>query len=144
MAVLDHVGVTVSDPDATARFLATVADAREVLRTRSGGPWFDALTGAAGARLEVVMVALGDVTVQLVGYASGGGDRLALAHAAVGTPHLSVQVTDVEARHARLAAEGAFAVSPLVSIPGTGRRSFYVTGPDGLPVELIDPPPLSG
>jgi catechol 2,3-dioxygenase-like lactoylglutathione lyase family enzyme len=131
------VGLTVADLEASIAFYRDVVGMRELFRSESGGEWFDRLTGNRGARLRVAHLALGALQLQLVQYLAGGGERLGLAHRHVGSPHLCVDVDDVEERHARLASEARHAISPLVRIGDTGLRSFYVADPDGVPVEFL-------
>lgn len=138
--MLNHVGITVADLDASIAFYRDVAGMTERLRTESGGEWFDRLTGNRGARLKVAHLELGGFTLQLVEYAAGGGGRLALAHKEIGNPHLCFSVDDVERRHARIAAAGEHPSSPLVDIGDSGLRSFYVEDPNGVLVEFLQSP----
>jgi len=86
------------------------------------------------------MLQLGDFTLQLVQYHAAGGVPLPLAHHNVGSPHLSIEVDDVDARHRRISASGVHNPTPIVDIMRTGIRSFYVDDPDGVPVELLQMP----
>ncbi len=140
MLQLNHVGLTVSDLEASIRFYRDVAGMRELLRHETGGEWFDQLTDNRGARLKLAHLGLGDFTLQLVEYTAAGGERLELAHKRPGNPHVCLTVDDVDTRYAHIAASGAHAPSPLVDIADTGVRSFYVSDPDGVLVEFLQPP----
>ena len=96
------------------------------------GTWFDQLTENDGAKLRVSHLDLDGVQLQLVEYVAAGGERLPLQHKMVGNPHLCIDMGDIDARYAALAAEGRFKISPIVTIGGTSIRSFYVTDPNGL------------
>jgi catechol 2,3-dioxygenase-like lactoylglutathione lyase family enzyme len=137
MATLNHVGLTVSDLDRSVAFYCDVVGFTLATRRRIQGEWFDTLTHNEGADIDVAMLALGDVTLQLVQYVAAGGPTLALAHHKVGSPHLCITVDEVDARHAAVTASGRHHPTPFVDIMGTGFRSFYVADPDGVPVELL-------
>ena len=51
---------------------------------------------------------------------------------------LALLVNDVDGEHARIVANGATVLKPLISEPW-GQRRFQVAGPDGLVVELVQP-----
>jgi catechol 2,3-dioxygenase-like lactoylglutathione lyase family enzyme len=134
---LNHVGITVTDLDASIAFYRDVVGFEVTLRTRAGGEWFDTLTRNDGADIEIAMLTLEHFTLQLVQYHAAGGERLKLAHHNVGNPHLCIEVTDVDARHTAISASGSHEPTAIVDIMGTGIRSFYVHDPDGVPVELL-------
>jgi glyoxylase I family protein len=137
---VNHVGITVTDLDASLAFYCEVMGFTLGLRTRADGEWFDTLTHNDGADIEIAMLQLGDFTLQLVQYHAAGGVPLALAHHNVGNPHVSIEVDDVDARHRLISASGRHGPTPIVDIMGTGIRSFYVHDPDGVPVELLQMP----
>jgi len=135
-----HLGLTVSDLDASVAFYRDVVGFAVEGRYEIAGEWFDTLTHNHGAQIDVAMLRMDALVLQLVAYDAGGGDTLALAHHHVGTPHLSITVDDVEARHAAIVASGAHDPTPLVDVMGAGIRSFYVADPDGVPVEFLEMP----
>ncbi|MBV8949257.1 MAG: VOC family protein [Actinobacteria bacterium] len=137
MRGLNHAGITVSDLDESIAFYRDVAGFEVALRTRTHGDWFDTLTHNSGAEIEIAMLTLDGFTLQLVEYHRAGGERLALAHHHVGSPHLSIEVDDVDALHVAVLASGHEEPTPIVDILGSRIRSFYVRDPDGVPVEFI-------
>jgi len=139
VARLNHVGITVTDLDASLAFYRDVVGFEVDLRTRIAGEWFDTLTRNEGADIEIAMLRLADFTLQLVQYHAAGGARLEVAHHNVGNPHLCIEVDDVDARHEKITESGRHDPTPIVEIMGTGIRSFYVHDPDGVPVELLQP-----
>ncbi len=137
--MLNHVGLTVSDLDASVGFYRDVVGftvKRE--RTVAEGDWFDTLTGANGAKMEFALVGDERFTLQLVRYLAGGAPAEPTGHTAAGNIHLCVEVDDIDARWAALS-EGGYRLTPIVRIMGTDNRSFYVNDPDGVPVELLQP-----
>lgn len=136
-AELGHVGLTVSDLDASIAFYRDVIGFTLDGRYDIAGEWFDTLTHNQGAQIDVAMLSLGAFTLQLVAYEAGGGTRLELAHHHVGNPHVNISVDDLDARHAAIVASGAHHPTPIVNIMDSEIRSFYVEDPDGVPVELL-------
>ena len=134
---LGHVGITVSDLDASIAFYCDVVGMRLTTRLESGGPWFDELTHNQGAVIDVAMLELQGFTLQLVAYTQAGGEPSPIAHNRPGSAHLSIEVDDVDTRHAAITASGDHNPTAIVDIAGTGIRSFYVEDPDGIPVELL-------
>jgi catechol 2,3-dioxygenase-like lactoylglutathione lyase family enzyme len=134
---LGHVGLTVSDLDASIDFYQDVVGMRLAMRLESGGEWFDELTRNDGAEIEVAMLELGAATLQLVAYRRAGADAAPVAHHRPGSPHLSIEVDDVDARHAAITASGRHRPTGIVEIAGLGARSFYIEDPDGVPVEFL-------
>ena len=137
---LGHVGLTVRDLDASIEFYRDVIGMTLAMRLETGGPWFDELTRNLDAVIDVAMLELGGVTLQLVAYQRSGGDPAPVAHHRPGSPHLSFEVDDVDARHAEIAASGRHHPTDIVDILGAGIRSFYIEDPDGVPVELLEMP----
>lgn len=133
---LGHVGLTVSDLDPSIEFYRDVVGMRLTMRLDTGGPWFDELTRNHGADIEVAMLELGEVTLQLVQYRLAGGEPAPVAHHRPGSAHLSIEVDDVERRHAAITTSGLHHPTGIVDIPGIA-RSFYVEDPDGVPVEFL-------
>jgi catechol 2,3-dioxygenase-like lactoylglutathione lyase family enzyme len=152
----NHVGLTVSSLEASYDFYTRVvglvpfgaagrgaATARtasgiEVVETSS--PELGELTNNPGSALRCAFVQSPDgrLVLQLVEYVAGGGKPIEPGHSRPGSPHLSLYVDDVASRFATASASAPNAVaSALVYITPT-MRSFYLTDPDGVPVELIE------
>jgi catechol 2,3-dioxygenase-like lactoylglutathione lyase family enzyme len=137
---LGHVGFTVSDLDASIAFYRDIVGMRVAARLETGGPWFDELTRNHDAAIGVAMLELGEMTLQLVAYRRAGGEPAQVAHHRPGSPHLSIEVDDVDARYAAITATGRHHPTAIVDILGAGIRSFYVKDPDGIPVEFLQMP----
>ena len=140
MSLVNHVGLTVSDLDASVAFYVGVVGMTLQVRTKSGGDWFDTLTGNDGAALDVVMLQSPDVVLQLVQYERGGNPDAVTGHNRVGNVHLCINVADVDAMRTSVVAAGLPA-TPIVALPAPGMRSFYTADPDGVPVEFLQPTP---
>ena len=141
MSHFGHVGLTVADLDRSLDFYRRVVGMQEIHRTDFESEAFGTLTRNPGARIETAMLCAEGFLLQLVAYHERGGEVLPLEHRNVGNPHLSFWVSDVRGRFDELVADPAVRViSELVEI-APGITSFYVADPDGVPVELAQPPP---
>ena len=139
-----HVGLTVSDLDKSIDFYGEVVGMTLVMRLESGGPWFDELTRNHDAVIDVAMFELGGMTLQLVAYRRAGDKPAPVAHHRPGSPHLSIEVDDIDRRHAAITASGRHHPTAIVEIADIGARSFYVEDPDGVPVEFLELPDAAG
>ena len=152
----NHVGLTVSSLEASHDFYtrivglvpfgaagrgaATARTASGIEVLEDGSPEMGELTNNPGAALRCAFVQSPDgrLVLQLVEYVVGGEKPIEPGHSRPGSPHISLYVDDVANRLAIawLLAPNAVA-SALVQITST-MRSFYLTDPDGVPVELIE------
>lgn len=136
----DHVGVTVRDLDrVTAFFLGLGLEVEG--RTFVEGEFIDTVTAIPDSRTEIVMLRTpgGGTAVELSSFVRPDpvpGSPAAMANE-LGLRSLAFEVDDVQARVARLAAEGYGLVG------GIGRyediwRMAYVRGPEGIIVALAE------
>ncbi len=141
MASLNHVGLTVTDLEASQSFYVGVVG-MEVVQGgyRTGGEWFDTLTENDGALIEAVLLSAGQMTLQLVQYHEAGNSEAVTGHDRVGNLHLSFNVEGIDAKRAELAQRADLRTTAVVRLPVAGYRSFYVRDPDGVPVEFIESP----
>jgi catechol 2,3-dioxygenase-like lactoylglutathione lyase family enzyme len=131
-----HIGLTVSDLLTTLEFYTSVLGLTVEYLQEEQSKDFDRLTANSGTHVRVAWATDGAVVLQFIEYLAGGGGAAKLSHRRVGTPHLSFYVDDVDAAYARLAARGDIELPDSVTDIGEHGRSFYVTDPDGVPVEL--------
>ena len=145
MASLNHVGLTITDLDASVAFYVDAVGMELVLPGfRTGGQWFDKLTENNGAVIEAVLLSAGDVRLQLVQYHEAGDSEALTGHNRVGNLHLSFDVEDVQAKHAQMKGRPEYRATAVVELPVEGYRSFYVRDPDGVPVEFLESPKRHG
>ena len=145
MASLNHVGLTVTDLDASVAFYVDAVGMELVLPGfRTGGQWFDELTENNGAVIEAVLLSAGDVRLQLVQYHEAGDPEALTGHNRVGNLHLSFDVEDAQAKHAQMKGRPEYRATAVVELPVEGYRSFYVRDPDGVPVEFLESPKRHG
>ena len=114
---IEHVNLTVSDPDATAALLEAIFGWRERWRgpSQNGGRTIHMGTAASYVAL----------------YTNGAANRFPK-----GRPlnHLGVEVADLEATEARVSAAGLQPFSHADYEPG---RRFYFLDPDGIEYEVV-------
>jgi catechol 2,3-dioxygenase-like lactoylglutathione lyase family enzyme len=145
MASLNHVGITVTDLDASLAFYVDVVGMEVVLPGfRTGGEWFDTLTGSSGAVIDAALLSTGAITLQLVQYHEAGNPEGVTGHNRVGNLHLSFDVDDAEAKHTQLRERPELRATSVVPLPVEGYKSFYVRDPDGVPVEFLESPTTVG
>jgi catechol 2,3-dioxygenase-like lactoylglutathione lyase family enzyme len=138
MRTVNHVGLTVTDLAQSVAFYRDVVGLDvQVDHFRTGGTWFDTLTGNSGAVVEGAMLGDDSFSLQLLEYAEGGEPEPMTGHNRVGNLHLSINVADVEAKREEIVMRGARDATPIVELPVPGGRSFYVHDPDGVPVEFM-------
>jgi catechol 2,3-dioxygenase-like lactoylglutathione lyase family enzyme len=153
---LNHVGLTVSSLEASYHFYTRIvglvpfgaggrgasttrtASGIEVLETSS--PELAELTNNPGSALRCAFVQSPDgrLLLQLVEYVVGGQKPIEPGHTRPGSPHISFYVDDVAGRFATARASAPNAVASALVYITPIMRSFYLTDPDGVPVELIE------
>jgi len=140
--LVNHVGLTVSDLEASVAFYRDVVGFELVRRgpRQRTGEWFDTLTDNEGVVMESAILASEGFALQLLQYFAGGEAQAWTGHNRVGNVHLAINVDDLDERHARIVASGQWSPSPIVELPIPGQRSFYVRDPDGVPVEFGEGP----
>lgn len=118
---LEHVNVTVSDPEASAAMLSALFGWHERWRGPSQGGGFT--------------IHVGDETSYVALYTGPNGLH-ADAHWTKGVPlnHIGVEVDDLEATEARVIAAGLTPFSHGDYAPG---RRFYFFDPDGIEWEVV-------
>lgn len=148
---IHHTSFTVADAEAAADWFV-----RHLGMVRLGGGDYDfdyirAQVGMPEAVLRIAVLGFAAEAgqarrglLELIEYRRAGGPPADTATNRPGNAHLCFVTDDIEADAARLAAAGA----RLVSAPNTvtwginrGARAVYLVGPDGIRLELFQPPP---
>jgi catechol 2,3-dioxygenase-like lactoylglutathione lyase family enzyme len=135
-----HVGLTVSDLDKSARFYRDIVGMAEGARMPSANPQFAALVNLPGATLISVFLTLDGFTLQLLQYLTQAGKTLVPGHNHIGSPHLSFFVPDAAEKHRSLTSQRHVRItSPVITNASGTIRSFYISDPDGVPIEFVEP-----
>ena len=121
--LLDHVHLRSPNAAAAAEWYIRVLGATLVEHRQGPRPRFELRLGGLTLLINVI----------LPGEACGP----APASPHVGLKHVGFTVADIDAAAAELAARGAVFELPPTTV--RGRRIAFITGPDGVPVELLEP-----
>ncbi len=145
-----HTSFTVSDVDAAERFFIEAFG----LERRGGGNFeFESLrriVGFADADLKISYLTFPEVggtrpphLLELIEYVQPAGHAADTATNRPGNAHLSFQVDDIHREYERLSGLGIrfkSAPQPVTWGANKGAWSVYCNGPDGIALELTQPP----
>jgi lactoylglutathione lyase len=144
---LHHVGVTVSNLDEASRFFSALLDRTPyTVEFLNQVQEIDELTGYTGTRLHVAMLHIpgSSTLLELIEYEVPPSACIDMETFNVGNTHLCLQVRDIAAAFTRLRdTDVQFrSDSPVVEPDGpfAGCKWVYLRTPDGLTVELCEPP----
>jgi lactoylglutathione lyase len=142
-----HVGLQVAELERSRRYYRDIVGLVEIERQVRGDPYLGHVTGYPGVKLHISMMQepASGIVLKLLEYRGVSGTPIDAATANPGTLHVSLQVDDVDAIHARAIAAGHGAVNDPVtptSGPWLGGRVVYLIDPDGIRVELMQRGPL--
>lgn len=145
VVAVDHTGFSVASLDAALHFWTEAMGFACVRRGNMGGPFLHEVTGvdAPQCRMAVVQAPNG-YPIELLEYSTGPAlGRVPDSAGAIGAAHLAVTVTDIGRALRRMAAAGWPAKGtpqPIPAGPRAGTVVAYVSGPDGITIELMQPP----
>lgn len=140
---LHHFGVTVSDLDRSARFYEDVFDVRSEWELEVSGEEVSQAVRVEGADVRMAFLRLPNAGLELLEYRNPGGRTYDRRNNDVGAAHLCLEVADIGAAYERLQARGAECYTTPQLVGGgalAGYRFFFFEDPDGLVVELLQPP----
>jgi catechol 2,3-dioxygenase-like lactoylglutathione lyase family enzyme len=139
MADFNHMGLTVKDLAQSVRFSRDVVGMTPGMDFALENGGFAKLTNNPAAAIKVAHLQSGSFQLQLVEYTAGGGTALSPHHNNIGSPHLSFQVENVDAKFAEVQGKPYTRIISAIVEVVPGVRSFYVEDPDGVPVEFMQP-----
>lgn len=152
IAAVGAIALTVSDMDRSVAFYTSVLRFEQVADTVVAGDGYGRLQGVPGSRIRVVLLRLGDETLQLMAWHHPTG-RAAPAGAKSNDrwfQHVAIIVRDMDSAYAVLDARRVDRVSPAPQrLPdwnpnAGGIRAFYFRDPDGHPLEVLQFPAGKG
>ena len=140
-----HVGITVVDLDRSVAFWTELVGVPSRDRRVMDGPQVGVMVGYPGIHIDSCWIDLpGGVALELLQYLDRDDEPYDPGTAHPGNVHVCLQVADMEATHAHALRCGAQPVSerPIVvpAGPRAGTRLAYVRDPDGVTIELVQPP----
>jgi len=142
----DHVGITVSDLDRSVDFWTRLTGGKLLTRRLLDGAHIGELVGYAGQRIEIALVELpGELVLELLRYVDRDEDAYEPGTAHPGNVHMCFLVEDLHwswAHAIECGAEPASDEPVRVPVgPQTGAYVAYLQTPDGVAIELRQPPP---
>lgn len=142
---VDHTGFAVSSLDEAVRFWTEALGFILERRAHMGGDFLHQVTGVDDPTVKTAVVRAPDgFAVELLEYSRGRENGVAPESAgAVGAAHLALTVTDIHAAVARADAAGWKAKGnplPIPAGPRQGTLTAYVSGPDHITIEFMQPP----
>ena len=146
-----HFSFTVSDVEQSVRWYRDVLGLELVHRQRQENDYTRTLVGMRDAVLEVAQFKIRDVSpslsthmLELVEYVTPKGGRPELQTNQIGSAHICFVVPDITEEYERLLSRGVRFCNPPVEIAAgvnRGGRACYFSDPDGITLELHEPPP---
>ena len=140
-----HPGITVTDVERSLRFYGGTLGIEHTVSQVSDQPYLALVTGVPGCSLRIGFARIegDDVPLEFIEYVNPPPGRARTGFGIVGTPHLCWQVDNLAAVYERLSGEGvAVCGEPCSLVDGLWGEStgVFLRDPDGLLVELIEPP----
>ncbi len=140
----DHTGITVSNLERSLAFWRDVIGFELSHTAHQTGELAREITGVSGAELKLgVVKAPGGHKIELLEYlAPADRKHVNPRPCDVGSIHVALLVTDLDAVLERIAASGwkaAGKAQTLKTGPNAGKRVVYVRDPDGITIELMQP-----
>jgi catechol 2,3-dioxygenase-like lactoylglutathione lyase family enzyme len=143
---LHHTGYTVSDLDRSVVFYRDLLGCEVLATQEKEGGYLAAIVGYPDAHVRMAHLRLpgGEHVIELFEYLAPVGDRADVEPRNVGASHLCFIVSDLRALYASLLERGVTSfVSPPVEVDtgmNRGGLALYLRDPDGITVELFQPP----
>jgi catechol 2,3-dioxygenase-like lactoylglutathione lyase family enzyme len=141
-----HTGYTVSDLDRSVAFYRDLLGCEVIATQEKQGGYLAAIVGYPDAHVRMAHLRLpdGEHVLELFEYLAPAGSRADVEPRNVGASHLCLVVDDLQALYERLRERGVDSfVSPPVEVDtgiNTGGHGLYLRDPDGITVELFQPP----
>jgi catechol 2,3-dioxygenase-like lactoylglutathione lyase family enzyme len=145
---IDHIGFTVSSLDRAVRFYTMLLGEEPIGRlawTGAEDAFVGGIVGYDGAQLEAAFWQIpGGPVLELLEYHSPPSGRVDMETYNVGSGHLGLLTDDIHAEFERLRGHVEFRNEAPVEIPSgpaKGGFAIYLRDPDGITIELVQPPP---
>jgi lactoylglutathione lyase len=147
--LVHHVGLTVSDLERSTAFYRDLLGCRPVMWQEKRGGYLAAIVGYPDAEVSMchLKAPLGELVIELFEYRIPGSIAGPLEPRRIGNAHLCFLVPDLRSVHARLSEAGVAFISGPVEVDtgaNLGGIGLYFLDPDGVTLELFQPPPGSG
>ena len=142
----NHVGIAVSDLDASIRFYEALTGTTIANKDVVGGPRMAAVQGLDKVLIRYANVHLDNLNIDLLQYDEPVPKQARYANNDVSAMHLCFEVDDLDAVYERMVEAGlAFSGEPMTFqaedklSAGIGTKVAYFDDPDGTHLEIIEP-----
>lgn len=141
-----HIGVTVADLERSARFWSALLGVAPGPVEQLRGPQLGRLVGYPSARVDRRWLTLpGGLSLELLQYLEPDEEPYPAGSAHPGSVHICLVVDDMEPAQAHAEECGAVPVTGggwvvVPAGPQAGARIAYLRDPDGVTIELFQPP----
>ncbi len=142
---VQHFGLTVSDLDESLHFFCGLLGLEATPVRETSGERPETILGMKGVSLRLAVVKVPDGNnIELIQYLAPKGKKIDLRTCNPGVPHISLVVDDIQKMYDDLGAKGVKFVNPPYwggqSVAGPGWGVCFLRGPDGISIELMQPP----
>ena len=142
---IHHTGYTVSDLDRSVAFYRDLLGCEVIAEQEKQGGYLAEIVGYPDAHVRMAHLRLpdGEHVVELFQYLAPQGGKAEVEPKNVGASHLCFISDDLAGDYERLVAAGVSTVSPPVEVDtgiNTGGYALYLRDPDGIAVEIFQPP----
>jgi len=143
---LHHTGYTVSDLDRSVAFYRDLLGCEVIATQEKEGGYLAAIVGYPDAhvRMAHLRVPGGEHVLELFQYLAPSGEKADVEPRNVGASHICFVVDDLLSVYEALVERGvkSFVSAPVEVDTGINRGGFgvYLRDPDGITVELFQPP----
>lgn len=140
-----HFNFTVSDVDRSVAFYRENFGCTVLFDWVSDADYLSQIVGHAGAKLRLCFLKLPgtDVRLELIQYLEPAGAARELPTNVPGAAHICFDVKDIHVAYREMRARGVRFKSPpveITSVANKGAWGVYLTDPDGITLELRQPP----
>ena len=145
-----HFGFTVSNLEASLEFYQGILGLELIGVMERKGEEISRIVGFADAHLKIAFLKLPNsagITVEVIEYVSPLGGRIDTRRCNPGVGHLCFKVDDLLSTYTALRKKGIRFTSEPVEITtgmNTGAWTVYLSDPDGIPLEMFQPPQCRG
>jgi catechol 2,3-dioxygenase-like lactoylglutathione lyase family enzyme len=136
---INHVGMSVSDLDASIAFYRSVLGMEVIVQDAFGGTPYEDIMKLAGACGRAALLRGAKFQIEMFEFARPKPPAPDLARPVcdVGITHFCIEVVDVDAVYSNLAAAGVVFHGPPVDFAGEAKAA-YARDPDGNVIEFLE------